>query len=161
MDSDSNVHQVEIIRPIKKQRARRRSDVDHRCNEAVTTLEGGSRARSNNEQEDIVKLIHDRNGRVRAVDTLLACLEAKRTYYDVFSKQMVVEDDYATRVVAAKAIIANDVGEPIKRQQILIHNVDSMDDLEQKLAQSPALCETLTRMLEAAKEKNQEVGRRQ
>jgi hypothetical protein len=140
---------IEIVKTRKERGLRPKTRANHACVEAVKELDGGSRAR---DPLDIVKLIQDRDGMTKSVDALIACLHAKRTYYDVYSKEMVVEEDYATIVTAAKALIANEIGDPIKRQQILIHNVDSMDDLEQKLAQSPALCETLTRMLEAAKQ---------
>lgn len=115
------------------------------------TVERGSRTRE--EQEDIVLLIHQQDGRRRAVQTLLDCLEAERTYYDLYSKSMVTEPDFSTRVVASKALIANDVGEPIKRQQILIGNVDSMEEVESKLSSSPAMREQLKKLIADAEAK--------
>ncbi len=110
--------------------------------------EGGLRPREDG--QEIVEYIHAKGGMKAAVDTLFECLQAVRTYYDLYSKSMVTEPDYATRLGAAKALIANEVGEPIKRQQILIHNVDSTDDLKAKLATNPALCDSLANMIKEA-----------
>lgn len=98
----------------------------------------------------IESLLFDSNTRQQAVQVLINCLEAKRTYYDLYAKTMVTEPDYATRTQAARLLLAYDVGEPVKRQQIVVHNLDSLSDLEGKLAQSPALCSALKKMLDNA-----------
>lgn len=123
--------------------------------EAVETVELlPSRARTANggEKLDIESLLRAKGCLNKAVDTLIACLDAERTYYDVFSKQMIKEPCYATRLGAAKTLIANEIGEPVKRQQIMVYQIDSNEDLKAKLAGSPALCESLAKMLQEAQE---------
>ena len=112
-----------------------------RLKAATRILDLGDPSRVRDEQDDICQYIKSHNGLHRAVDTLFDCLNAKRTFYDLFSKKMCVEPDYATRLGAARSLIANQIGEPIKRQQILVGQVESEDQLRQKLADSPALCE--------------------
>jgi hypothetical protein len=103
----------------------------------------------------IESLLNSKEARYNAIETLFACLKAVRTYYDVFSKQMVVEPDYATRCAASKLLLAYDVGEPVKRQQIIVTNVESMEELQAKLQSSPALRQEMRAMLEEADKKQE------
>jgi hypothetical protein len=113
--------------------------------------------RTQGDQQDIVAYIRSKNGMQKAVDTLFECLAAKRTYYDLYAKQMVTEPDSATRRAAAMNIIAQEIGEPIKRQQILIGTVESEDQLMQKLMESPALCQRVLTVLENVMAKRDQV----
>jgi hypothetical protein len=117
--------------------------------------EGVSRAREIQivrREQPIESLLADAAARQEAIDTLMACLKAERTYYDLYSKSMVTEPDYSTRCAAAKTLLAYDVGEPVKRQQIIVTNVESMDDVQKKLAASPAMREEFRRMIVEAEE---------
>ena len=57
---------------------------------------------------------------------------------------------YLALAAAACALLAYDIGEPIKRQQILIGQAHSMEEVGKKLAESPALREELAKMLKDA-----------
>lgn len=123
---------------------------------ASKALKRGSRARESEVEivpadQPIESLLNSLQARKEAIQTLYDCLKAERTYYDLYSKSMVTEPDSSTRCSAARTLLAYDVGEPVKRQQIIVHQVDSMDDLKAKLATNPALCESLLKVIAEAK----------
>lgn len=98
----------------------------------------------------IEALLDEHGAQGKAVATLMACLDAKRTYYDIYSKTMVEEPDYATRQSASRTLLEYKVGKPIVRQQILVGTVDSLEDVEKKLASSPAMREQFKKLIAAA-----------
>lgn len=107
--------------------------------------------------EDERKPIEQALEDMRAQSLALATLEdiarnAVRTYYNVFAKKMVQEPDYASRGMASKVLLAYKIGEPVKRQQIIVSQVDSMEDLGKKLAQSPEMCDTLLKIISDARQ---------
>jgi hypothetical protein len=101
--------------------------------------------------DNIDELLTKKDVLNEAVDTLISCLGATRTYYDIFSKTMVEEPCYATRVTAAKTLLAYRVGEPIKRTQIQVNHTNSLDDLKAKMAQNKDLAESVLEILDTAK----------
>lgn len=120
---------------------------------AVILREEGSRAHITTveEQVEVEDLLKRRNARTRAIDTLISCLDAERTYYEIFAKKMVKEPCYPTRNSAAKTLLAYDVGEPTKRQEIKITSGMSMEDLLLKMRQSPDFCDMLGEMIAKAR----------
>jgi hypothetical protein len=65
------------------------------------------------------RLMQERGSVGKALDCLHRNLDAKRSHYDSATGQWVQEDDAASQVSSAKALLSYAVGEPIKRQQIL------------------------------------------
>jgi hypothetical protein len=116
----------------------------------------GSRARKGESDIAIESLLAGYGARGKAVATLIECLNAERTYYDMYAKAMVCEPDYATRRAAACALLAYDVGEPIKRQQILTGQIETTEEWVDKLSRSPAGIAALKKMVTDAETKAQE-----
>lgn len=88
----------------------------------------------------------------RGLDILASQLEAETTIFDLNANCLVKRPDGATRQKALELWFHYLLGKPIERRIVENHNIDSMDDLEKKLASSPALRESLEAMLERAKE---------
>lgn len=89
----------------------------------------------------------------KAMEILEGLLNAESTIFDLAANKLITRPDNATRFKAWQEWVHMVYGKPIERRIIENHNVDSMDDLEKKLASNPALCESLERMLAKAKEK--------
>lgn len=64
---------------------------------------------------------------------------------------LIQKPDGKTRLAAVELWLAYREGRPIERRIIENHNIDSLDDLEKKLASSPALCDELAKRIEAAR----------
>ena len=74
----------------------------------------------------------------KAISELLACLEAEKERYDNVTKSWIVSPDFVTRLKAVELILVNAEGMPIKRQEIISRRIASKDEIEDKLAASPA-----------------------
>jgi hypothetical protein len=97
------------------------------------------------------RLLDEKIGIEKAVEVLLAQMDAVTTFYDLTAKELVTRPDGKTRLAAVELFLAYREGRPVERKIIETHHVDSLDDLKTKLAQSPALCEELGKLIEAAK----------
>lgn len=87
----------------------------------------------------------------RGMEILDELLEAETTIFDLNSNQLLTKPDNPTRYKAWETWVYMVYGKPVERKIIENHNVDSMDDLEKKLATNPALRDTLAKMLDKAK----------
>lgn len=89
------------------------------------------------------------------VNKIAECLEATKTMavggrpYDT--------PDYKTRLDALKLVMQYQVGMPVARSEVVTHNVDTMQTLESKMQNSPALRRAVGRMLDKAKADDGEV----
>jgi hypothetical protein len=70
-----------------------------------------------NPEEQLQKLLDDKDAVVMAVDTLFDCLNATRSFQQ--NGEKVTVPDHATRQKAASLLLAHGIGLPIERAQIL------------------------------------------
>jgi hypothetical protein len=101
------------------------------------------------------QLLDEKIGLEKAIDVLLAQMDAETVFYDLTAKELVTRPDGKTRLAAVELFLAYREGRPIERKIIETHNVDSLEDVEKKLASSPAMREEFKRMIAAAEAKAQ------
>lgn len=91
-------------------------------------------------KSDLPQLLKSHDAVTRAVDTLIECLEAKRSF--VQNGKVTTEPDFHVRAKASELLLAYSVGEPVKRQQILSGKMPktppSREELRQTLEQKIA-----------------------
>jgi hypothetical protein len=102
---------------------------------------------------NLSQLLDQKIGLDKAIDVLLAQMDAETVFYDLTAKELVTRPDGKTRLAAVELFLAYREGRPVERKIIETHNVDSMDDVEKKLASSPAMREQFRLMLENAEKK--------
>ena len=88
------------------------------------------------------------------IEILQTQLEATKQVFDLNANVMVTSPDGATRQKALELYFHYLLGKPVERKIIENHNVDSLDDLKAKLATNPALCESLQKVINEAKQKS-------
>lgn len=84
--------------------------------ESPEPLKNGSLARAR-EESLICRLLDEKRAVELSIDALIDALGAMRSYGT--PDGAITEEDYATRVKAAQALLSYAVGEPIKRSQVL------------------------------------------
>lgn len=82
-----------------------------------------------------------------AIEVLKEQMKAETEFYDLTARKLIKRPDGKTRLAAVELFLAYKEGRPVERKIIEHHNLDSMEDLEKKLASSPALCETFMAMI--------------
>jgi len=78
--------------------------------------------------------------------TLAHCMKATKTMV-VGGKPFEV-DDHKLRLDAVKLLLQYQIGMPVARSESVVHNVDTMQTLQDKLKKSPALRRAVGRMLD-------------
>lgn len=94
----------------------------------------------------------------RGMEILEELLGAETTIFDLNSNQLLTKPDNPTRYKAWETWVHMVYGKPVERKIIEQHNVDSMDDVEKKLASSPAMREQFKKMIAAAEAKSESGG---
>ena len=82
-----------------------------------------------------------------AIQVLKEQMEATTSFYDLKARKFMTRPDHRTRLAAAELYLAYLIGKPIERRVIEQHNVDSLEDVEKKLAKCPALREEFKKMI--------------
>lgn len=90
----------------------------------------------------------DKEGAIeKAVQTLMDCLGAVRYSWDGMAKEMVESADYSTRARAAEIILNYREGKPVERKEVVFASIDSLDQMKEKMRQSPELRRQLAKEL--------------
>lgn len=79
-------------------------------------------------------------------NTLASCMQATKTMV-VGGKPFEV-DDHKLRLDAVKLLMQYQIGMPVARSESVVHNVDTMQTLQDKLKKSPALRRAVGRMID-------------
>lgn len=91
------------------------------------------------------------DARRRAMDKLLACLEATRSFTDI-AGNVHTEPDWKTIQSACVALLAYTDGKPIERREVITKHFDSLDDYGDRLKKSPALRKAMGELLKESEE---------
>ena len=100
----------------------------------------------------VVNKINEVFGDSGVVDALQECLQATKTVS--VGKMPMEVPDYKTRLDTAKVIMQYQVGNPVTRQEVVTHTVDTLSSLQAKLQKSPALRRAVGNMLGGATDGN-------
>jgi hypothetical protein len=93
----------------------------------------------------VLKRINEKFGDDAVVKVLADCMGATKTIV-VGGRPMEVPD-YKLRLDSAKTVMQYQVGNPVTRQEVITHNVDTLSSLQSKLQKSPALRRAVGNML--------------
>lgn len=97
--------------------------------------------------QDLQQLLDNKELRQKAVQALEEGLNATRTYWDGFAKQMFQEPDHRVRSAIAVDILHFTDGKPIERKEIINLNFDSLDELQKRANSSPAMRAAMGRVV--------------
>jgi hypothetical protein len=93
-------------------------------------------------------LLTKKNLREKAVKVLEEALLATKVHWDGVAKRMVEEPDHKVRKDAAVDLLCFTDGKPIERREVVTLNFDSLEELQRRVQQSPALKAAVKKILE-------------
>lgn len=120
-----------------------------------TTARTRARAELNKikKNTNLAQLLDNKELRQKAVQALEDGLNATRTYWDGFAKQMFQEPDHRVRASVAVDILHFTDGKPVERKEIVNYNFDSLEELQRRAENSPAMQAALARVAGGSEQK--------
>lgn len=103
----------------------------------------------------VIEELATRFGPKKVVDKLEGLLKATKTMA-VGGRPLEVPD-FKTQLDSLKLLLQYQIGMPVARTEAIVHNVDTMQTLENKMQKSPALRRAVGRMLDKSKEEDGEI----
>lgn len=103
----------------------------------------------------VIEELATRFGPKKVVDKLEGLLKATKTMA-VGGRPLEVPD-FKTQLDSLKLLLQYQIGMPVARTEAVVHNVDTMQTLENKMQKSPALRRAVGRMLDRSKEEDGEI----
>tara|TARA_R110000764_G_scaffold128806_2_gene216566 strand:- start:834 stop:1517 length:684 start_codon:yes stop_codon:yes gene_type:complete len=93
----------------------------------------------------VLTKMNEKFGSDKVVEILAECMAATKTIA-IAGRPMEVPD-HKVRLDTAKTVMQYQVGNPVTRQEVVTHNVDTLSSLQSKLQKSPALRRAVGNML--------------
>tara|TARA_R100000700_G_scaffold30415_2_gene37394 strand:+ start:201 stop:842 length:642 start_codon:yes stop_codon:yes gene_type:complete len=97
----------------------------------------------------IIESLAIKFGPDQVVAKIAECMSATKTM--AIGGKPFETPDFKTRLDALKLLLQYQVGMPVSRSEVVTHNVDTMQTLENKMQKSPALRRAVGRMLDRSK----------
>lgn len=114
---------------------------------AHSAKKAASAIKSLQNQDKLSILLENAGLRAKAVSALEEGLAATKTYWDGVAKQMRIEPDWKTRAAVAVDILSFTDGRPVERKEIVTFAIDSLDEMQKRIQQSPAAQSAIRRLL--------------
>lgn len=103
----------------------------------------------------VIEELATRFGPKKVVDKLEGLLKATKTM--AIGGRPLEVPDFKTQLDSLKLLLQYQIGMPVARTEAVVHNVDTMQTLENKMQKSPALRRAVGRMLDKSKEEDGEI----
>ena len=107
--------------------------------QVITPKRGGA--------ESLSELLRKGGCREKAIQALGEALTATKQFWSQPGKQFVSEVDHITRIKAADILLSYTDGRPVERKEVVVATFESVDEMKNRVKQSPALDASLREVM--------------